>query len=156
MDKELTIRYQEFDLLAELAAGDRELLQRAVEATEGSYAPYSGFHVGAALRLADGTVVVGSNQENMAYPSGLCAERTAVFAASAQRPDCRDYRALAIVGRDAEGRLCEASPCGACRQVLSEYEQRQGSPLRVLCYLDGGGVRVFPSVASLLPFSFVL
>lgn len=156
MDKELTIRYQEFDLLAELAAGDRELLQRAVEATEGSYAPYSGFHVGAALRLADGTVVVGSNQENMAYPSGLCAERTAVFAASAQRPDCRDYRALAIVGRDAGGRLCEASPCGACRQVLSEYEQRQGSPLRVLCYLDGGGVRVFPSVASLLPFSFVL
>lgn len=156
MDKELTIRYQEFDLLAELAAGDRELLQRAVEATEGSYAPYSGFHVGAALRLADGTVVVGSNQENMAYPSGLCAERTAVFAASAQRPDCCDYRALAIVGRDAEGRLCEASPCGACRQVLSEYEQRQGSPLRVLCYLDGGGVRVFPSVASLLPFSFVL
>jgi cytidine deaminase len=156
MDKELTIRYQEFDSLAELAAGDRELLQRAVEATEGSYAPYSGFHVGAALRLADGTVVVGSNQENMAYPSGLCAERTAVFAASAQRPDCRDYRALAIVGRDAEGRLCEASPCGACRQVLSEYEQRQGSPLRVLCYLDGGGVRVFPSVASLLPFSFVL
>lgn len=156
MDKELTIRYQEFDSLAELAAGDRELLQRAVEATEGSYAPYSGFHVGAALRLADGTVVVGSNQENMAYPSGLCAERTAVFAASAQRPDCRDYRALAIVGRDAEGRLCEASPCGACRQVLSEYERRQGSPLRVLCYLDGGGVRVFPSVASLLPFSFVL
>jgi len=156
MDKELTIRYQEFDSLAELAAGDRELLQRAVEATEGSYAPYSGFHVGAALRLADGTVVVGSNQENMAYPSGLCAERTAVFAASAQRPDCRDYRTLAIVGRDAEGRLCEASPCGACRQVLSEYEQRQGSPLRVLCYLDGGGVRVFPSVASLLPFSFVL
>lgn len=156
MDKELTIRYQEFDSLAELAAGDRELLQRAVEATEGSYAPYSGFHVGAALRLADGTVVVGSNQENMAYPSGLCAERTAVFAASAQRPDCRDYRARAIVGRDAEGRLCEASPCGACRQVLSEYEQRQGSPLRVLCYLDGGGVRVFPSVASLLPFSFVL
>lgn len=156
MDKELTIRYQEFDSLAELAAGDRELLQRAVEATEGSYAPYSGFHVGAALRLADGTVIVGSNQENMAYPSGLCAERTAVFAASAQRPDCRDYRALAIVGRDAEGRLCEASPCGACRQVLSEYEQRQGSPLRVLCYLDGGGVRVFPSVASLLPFSFVL
>ena len=156
MDKELTIRYQEFDSLAELAAGDRELLQRAVEATEGSYAPYSGFHVGAALRLADGTVVVGSNQENMAYPSGLCAERTAVFAASAQRPDCRDYRALAIVGRDAEGRLCEASPCGACRQVLSEYEQRQGSPLRVLCYLDGGGVRVFPCVASLLPFSFVL
>ena len=156
MDKELTIRYQEFDSLAELAAGDRELLQRAVEATEGSYAPYSGFHVGAALRLADGTVVVGSNQENMAYPSGLCAERTAVFAASAQRPDCRDYRALAIAGRDSGGRLCEASPCGACRQVLSEYEQRQGSPLRVLCYLDGGGVRVFPSVASLLPFSFVL
>lgn len=154
MDKELTIRYQEYESQMELAVAERELLQRAVEATEGAYAPYSIFHVGAALRLKDGSVVVGSNQENVAYPSGLCAERTALFAASAQRPDCRDYVALAIVGRDAEGRLCEASPCGACRQVLAEYEHVQGHPLRVICLLDGGRVRVFPSVADLLPFSF--
>ena len=154
MDKELIIKYQEFDSVADLCESDRELVQCAVAAAEGAYAPYSCFHVGAALRLKDGTVVLGSNQENMAYPSGLCAERTAVFAASAQRPEMRDYETLAIVGRNGEGLLCEASPCGACRQVLAEYEQRQGHPMRVVCYLKGGRVRVLPSVASLLPFSF--
>ena len=154
MDKELVIKYQEVESLMELAKSDRELMQQAVEAAEGAYAPYSGFHVGAALRLTDGAVVVGSNQENVAYPSGLCAERTALFAASAQYPHCRDYEALAIVGRNADGQLCEASPCGACRQVLSEYEHLQGHPMRILCYLQGGRIRVFPSVASLLPFSF--
>ena len=154
MDKVHVINYQEFQSLAELEEKDRRLMQYAVEAAEGAYAPYSGFHVGAALRLGNGMVVVGSNQENVAYPSGLCAERTAIFAASAQHPECRDYETLAIVGRNAEGTLCEAMPCGACRQVLSEYEQRQGHPMRVLCYLDGGRLRIFESVASLLPFSF--
>ncbi len=156
MNKELTISYQEFESTSELPMGDRELMQRAIEAAEGAYAPYSGFRVGAALRLKDGTIVVGSNQENVAYPSGLCAERTALFAASAQHPDCRDYEALAIVGRDAEGRLCEASPCGACRQVMSEYEHAQGHPMRVICYIEEGRVRVFSAVADLLPFSFAL
>ena len=154
MNKELVISYQEFDSWEDLGSGDCELMEHAMEAAEGAYAPYSGFHVGAALRLKDGTVVVGSNQENVAYPSGLCAERTAIFAASANRPDCRDYEALAIVGRNAEGELCEASPCGACRQVLSEYEHLQGHPLRVVCYLGGGRARVFQSVSDLLPFSF--
>lgn len=154
MDKTVVIDYQEYDSLEELSREDCGLMQRAIEAAEGAYAPYSGFHVGAALRLKDGTVVAGSNQENVAYPSGLCAERTAIFAASAQYPHCRDYEALAIVGRNQGGQFCEASPCGACRQVLSEYEHAQGFPLRVICYLDGGRVRVFPSVASLLPFSF--
>ena len=154
MDKTITIDYQEYNSVEELPLDDAGLLRKAVEAAEGAYAPYSSFHVGAALRLKDGTVVVGSNQENVAYPSGLCAERTAIFAASAQNPHCRDYEALAIVGRNAEGQLCEASPCGACRQVLSEYEHRQGHPLRMICYLGEGRVRVFLSVASLLPFSF--
>ncbi len=154
MDKTLTISYQEFDSIEALPAADRELLAAAEAVTEGAYAPYSHFRVGAALRLADGRVVCGSNQENAAYPSGLCAERTAVFAASAQYPQQRDYEALAVVGRDAEGRLCEASPCGACRQVLIEYERRQGHPLRVICQLGGGRVRVVPDVASLLPFGF--
>ncbi len=155
MDKVHVINYQEYSTIDELEEKDRELMQRAIEATEGAYAPYSHFRVGAALRLKDGTIVVGSNQENVAYPSGMCAERTALFAASSQRPEMRDYESLAIVGRDADGRLCEASPCGACRQVMSEYEQHQGHPMRVICYLQDGGVRVFPSVAALLPFSFV-
>lgn len=154
MDKELVIRYQEFDSVDELSLDDRKLMEHAIEASQGAYAPYSGFHVGAALQLKDGTVVVGSNQENVAYPSGLCAERTAIFAASSSRPDCRDYQSLAVVGCNSDGMLCTASPCGACRQVLLEYEQRQKHPMRVICYLDGGRIRVFGSVSDLLPFSF--
>ena len=154
-DNQYNIHFREYDTLDELAAADRALVDEAVAATAGAYAPYSHFSVGAALRLADGSVVCGANQENVAYPSGLCAERAAIFAASAQRPEVRDYEALAIAGRNAEGVVCEASPCGACRQVLAEYEGVQRHPLRVLCLLDGGRVREFPSVAALLPFSFV-
>lgn len=156
MEKILTIRYREYASVSEMSAADAELMQRAAAATEGAYAPYSGFRVGAAVRLADGSVLTGSNQENAAYPSGLCAERTAVFAASAQRPDMRDYEAIAIAGRNAAGELCEASPCGACRQVLLEYELHQGHPMRVLCLLDGGAVREVGSVADLMPFAFAL
>ena len=154
MDKTLVINYQEYNNMEALPTADRELLEQAIQAANGAYAPYSQFHVGAALRLADGSVVCGTNQENAAYPSGLCAERTALFAASAQRPEMRDYDTLAIVGIDAHGRRCEASPCGACRQVMLEYEQQQRHPLRVVCYVDEGCVRVFGSVADLLPFSF--
>lgn len=154
MDKSFTIRYQEFDSTEALEPKDRELLQCAFAAAEGGYAPYSQFHVGAAVLLTDGRVVCGSNQENAAYPSGLCAERTAIFAASAQHPEVRDYEAIAIVGIDSSGRRCEASPCGACRQVLDEYEQRQGHPMRVVCYVSERCIRVFNSVADLLPFGF--
>ncbi|MBP3762886.1 MAG: cytidine deaminase [Bacteroidales bacterium] len=156
MNKSITIDYQEYASVDALPVADRGLMLRAIEAAEGAYAPYSHFRVGAALRLADGTVVPGANQENAAYPSGLCAERTAIFAAAARYPDRRDYDCLAIVGRTPAGTLCEASPCGACRQALLEYEQAQGHPLRLLCYLGDGAVRAFPSVASLLPFSFGL
>ncbi len=154
MEKSLTISYREYADCNSLAPDDRRLLDLAIAATDSAYAPYSHFRVGAALRLADGTTVCGSNQENAAYPSGLCAERTAIFAASAQRPDMRDYHTLAIVGRNPQGSLCQASPCGACRQVLLEYEQQQHHPLRLLCYLDGGRVRELHSVADLMPFAF--
>ena len=154
MEKLLAINYQEYAGQDALPVADRELLRRAIAAAAGAYAPYSHFHVGAALRLADGTVVCGSNQENVAYPSGLCAERTAIFAASAQYPNMRDYESLAIVGIDEDGMLCEASPCGACRQVLVEYEQHQRHTLRVICYVGEECIRVFNSASDLLPFSF--
>lgn len=154
MDKSFTIRYREVGSLEDLAPEDRELMMHAFEVAEDAYAPYSGFHVGAAVRLSDGSMVCGSNQENIAYPSGLCAERTALFAASAQRPDMRDYKAIAIVGIDGEGHRCEASPCGACRQVMAEYEQQQGHPMRVLCYVSENCIREFGSVTDLLPFGF--
>lgn len=151
--KQLTLTYSEYDSLQELPAADRALMQRAIEATDTAYAPYSHFHVGAAVRLSDGTVVIGSNQENIAYPSGLCAERTALFSAAAQHPD-QAVAAMAVVGRDAEGRLVEASPCGACRQVMAECESRHGRPIELFCYLQGGKIRRITGADSLLPFAF--
>ncbi len=151
-NKQLVIAYSEYDSLQELPEADRRLMQAAMEATQTAYVPYSHFHVGAALRLADGTVVRGSNQENIAYPSGLCAERTALFSASAQYPD-QAVEALAVVGFH-EGAFTEASPCGACRQVMSEYELRYGNELTVFCYLEGGRIRRISGVKSLLPFAF--
>ena len=151
-NKQLMISYTEYDSLQELPEADRRLMEAAMEATESAYAPYSHFHVGAAVRLADGTIVRGSNQENIAYPSGLCAERTALFGASAQYPQLA-VEALAVVGFH-EGAFTEASPCGACRQVMSEYEQRYGNEITLFCYLSGGRIRKICGVKSLLPFTF--
>lgn len=139
--------------MEEVPAEGRELMAAAIAATETAYAPYSRFHVGAAVLLADGTVVTGSNQENAAYPSGLCAERTALFSASAQKPD-QAVKALAVAGRDREGRLAEASPCGACRQVLAEYESRHGNTVTVYTLLKEGRIRRMKGAKSLLPFLF--
>lgn len=154
MELTQTIHYQEYKL-DELESADRLLVASAIEATATAYAPYSKFQVGAALRLADGTIVKGSNQENVAYPSGLCAERTALFAASAQHPGVA-VDALAIVGRNPAGELTAASPCGACRQVMSEQEGRQKNKLRVLCYYTNAKILVFEGVESLLPFMFTM
>ena len=108
--------------LDELSPRDRELVQAALEATENAYARYSRFYVGAALRLENGKVVIGANQENAAFPSGLCAERTAVFAAQANYPDS-PIEALAVAGRNENGVLPNPiTPCGACRQVILEIE----------------------------------
>lgn len=139
---------------SELAAADRELVNAARQATHRSYAPYSRFSVGAAIRLEDGTVVTGSNQENAAYPSGTCAERTAAYYAHSAHPDS-PFAAIAIAARGTDGEPTPQpiSPCGACRQALLEYETMAGHPVRVL--LAGAGeIYEFPSVASLLPFCF--
>ncbi len=154
MQKQIEITYHEFAGLHELPAEDAELMQRAIDATATAYSPYSHFQVGAALRLADGTIETGSNQENVAYPSGLCAERTVLFGASARHPGV-PFDTLAIVGRNQEGVLVAASPCGACRQVMSEYETHLQHPLRVLVYSEEGKILQFEGVKSLLPFHFV-
>ena len=152
MEKQISIEYKEF-ALDELDADSRRLLDAAIEATATAYAPYSDFHVGAALLLDDGSVVKGSNQENVAYPSGLCAERTALFAAAVAHSGKR-VEAIAIIARNPDGILTAASPCGACRQVMTEQQSRQGSPLRVICYFSENRIVVFDSVDSLLPFVF--
>ena len=151
----LQIAYKEYATVDALPADDRVLMQAAIDATATAYAPYSNFHVGAAVKLSSGVIVKGSNQENAAYPSGLCAERTALFAAGSQHSHDAVV-ALAIVARNEQGLLVEASPCGACRQVLLESQQRAGAPVRVLMYLDGGRIRVVDDAATLLPFSFSL
>ena len=138
--------------LAELPEEESRLMEAAIKATGQSYAPYSKFHVGAAALLEDGTIVTGSNQENAAYPSGLCAERVALFHAGHQYPDM-PVVALAIAAAT-NGRQVESiSPCGACRQVLLEAEQRYGKPMKVLL-CGTKEVVVAESAELLLPLCF--
>ena len=140
--------------LDELTAADRELIDHAMKATDNAYAEYSHFYVGAALRLANGRIVIGANQENAAFPSGLCAERTAVFSAQANFPD-QSIESLALVARNDNGLVDNpVTPCGACRQVLLGVEERYGRLMRVLMY-GKSGVYIVGSVKDLLPLSFV-
>ena len=138
----------------ELDSIDLMLVNEAKEATKGSWAPYSRFNVGAALLLEDGTVVTGSNQENAAYPSGLCAERTALFAAGHAHPD-KAIVALAIAARNENGFTAQPiTPCGACRQVLAETEQRGGRPIRYILYGTEGTMIINGGTDAILPFCF--
>ena len=153
--KDLTItsviKVYEYD---ELNDTDRALLDHAIEATRRSYAPYSHFSVGAAALLANGVVVTGTNQENAAYPSGLCAERTTLFYANSQYPG-QAVETLAIAARNECGEFLEEPipPCGACRQVMLETEKRFKHPMRVLLF-GKTGIYELGSVGALLPLSF--
>jgi cytidine deaminase len=151
--KKLTIDYEEFSSVDEMLPGDQELVKAALEAQKGSYSPYSHFQVGAALLLDNGLVVKGANQENAAYPSGLCAERSAMFWAGANYPDV-PMDTLAVAGSD-HGVLCESpsSPCGACRQVMAEYQKKHGKPLKIIL-VGSKRIRKFKCVDDLLPFIF--
>ena len=147
--------YTVYDHADELNAGDAELMRKAHEAARNAYAPYSNFHVGAAVRLANGVVVLGNNIENAAYPSGLCAERVAIFAAMAQYPGV-PIQALAVTAWSATKPIEEpVAPCGACRQVMVEVEQASKCPLRILCQGDTGPIMFFDGVESLMPFIFL-
>jgi cytidine deaminase len=152
--EQLLISYTAYESATELPALDRELLSRAVDALADAYAPYSRFHVGAAARLRNGVVVAGANTENAAYPMCLCAERSALAAAASAHPD-EPVSALAITVRGEVWEVTEpAAPCGACRQVLSEHEDRHGVPMRLILRGTTGPILVFESARSLLPFGF--
>ena len=138
----------------ELTADDRELVDRAIKATENAYAPYSRFYVGAAIRLQDGTIFTGANQENAAFTSGTSAERATLFAAQSQRPD-QPLSTIAIAARNAAGLLKQPiPPCGQCRQALLEMEDRYKKPLRLMLY-GTEGIYVINSVKDILPLTFV-
>ena len=142
-DRRITIDYTEYSTPEEMEPQDRELVAAALRARKGSYSPYSKFRV----------VVLGANQENVAYPSGLCAERTAMFAAGANHPGVA-FDTLAIVGANGD-EVCEmpAAPCGACRQVMAEYQRLYGHPLKVIL-IGTHAIYKFAKVEDLLPLIF--
>ena len=139
--------------LDELNAEQRELIAIAKEQTENSYCPYSKFHVGAAAKLDNGVIIRGANQENAAYPSGICAERSALFAAGANYPTV-PVSTLCIACYT-EGHFTDipGAPCGACRQVMLETEHRYGKPMQIILYGEKE-IYVFDSAADLLPVGF--
>ena len=148
------IDFEELDSNTDLTPAEQTTWQAARDATNHAYAPYSGFHVGAALLLADGTIFRGTNQENAAYPSGLCAERTALFGLAAAQPGHSPIVGMAVVARPSDGDFGPALPCGACRQVMLEYETRQNQPIPLLLPGRDGTILRFSTLSALMPFSF--
>jgi cytidine deaminase len=149
----ITLELFEYAGPSELPVPDQDLLKHAWKSCENAYAPYSRFYVGAAVRLANGKIIPGNNQENSAYPSGLCAERVAVFSASAQYPGI-PIESIALVARtDVFALTTPVTPCGACRQVISEYEQISGIPIRIVMQ-SANSVYVSDGIENMLPLMF--
>lgn len=145
---------EEFADIAALQEGDRDLLYMAGSAVGGAWAPYSGFQVGCAIRLANGMIVTGSNQENKAYPSGLCAERVAIFHAGASYPGVA-IETIAITVHSAHAMVNEPiTSCGACLQSISEYELRYRHPIRMVLRGETGPVWIATGIATFMPFAF--
>lgn len=143
-----------FDSISQLSANDVELMQKAIEARKKAYAPYSKFSVGCAILLDNGKIILGNNQENAAYPSGMCAERVAIWKASSEYPNMKVNK-IAITASSSEKKVDKpVGPCGACRQTLSEYEINQKHPIEVLFMGEVGQIIKTESLLSLLPFSF--
>jgi len=154
--KQISIRVEEFNSIKELDKADGKLLEQAILASETSYSPYSTFQVGAAVLMSNGMVIRGNNQENAAYPSGLCAERVALFFAQAQYPDIA-IDSIAIFAMSKDFKLDKpVTPCGSCRQVMAEYENRHGRKLRVIMANGDGLVQIVEGMENLLPLMFML
>jgi cytidine deaminase len=138
----------------ELSPEDQQLLQKARETCHSAYAPYSNFHVGAAILLDNGIIITGSNQENLAYPSGLCAERTAIFYTGANHGD-KTIKAIAVAAyQPLFSKYMPANPCGACRQAMLEYENKQQQPIRIILEGEKNKIYVIDSIDCLLPLRF--
>ncbi len=152
--KNLSISFEEYASIDELSGSDKSLCLESVQAMASSHSPYSGFRVGVAVQLESGKVVHGSNQENVAYPSGLCAERVALFAIGSAYPEDKII-SMAITAQTDHFEIKEpVTSCGACLQVMAEYEKKQSSPINVLFYCLNGPVIKTEGIKSLLPFAF--
>lgn len=150
----ISASFDVYSSAGDLPEEEQELLAKAKKAVKSAYAPYSGFNVGAAILLNNGKIVSGNNQENAAYPSGLCAERVALFYANANYPNV-GVKTIAISVKSNTQVISEpVSPCGSCRQVIAEYENLYGTPIRILMSGETGKVYVSESIENLLPLVF--
>lgn len=154
INHEIKIAFNEYNSLTELNKEDHDLCLDAVKAMGNSHSPYSKFSVGAALRLQSGKIIYGSNQENVAYPSGLCAERVALFHWGANHPD-DPIESIAVTAHTNDFSILKpVTPCGSCLQVLAEYEKKQGRQIRIILYCIDGPVWITNGIESFLPFLF--
>ena len=152
--KNFSISFEEYSSVDELSTADRNLCLESVKAMANSHSPYSGFRVGVAVQLESGRVVHGSNQENVAYPSGLCAERVALFAIGSTCPDDK-ILSMAITAQTDQFEIKHpVTSCGACLQVMAEYEKKQAHPIHVLFYCRNGSIIRTEGIKNLLPFAF--
>jgi cytidine deaminase len=150
----ITSQFLAYSSLQELPTDIQDLMDQAVAVRKKAYAPYSKFKVGAALLLDNGKIVLGSNQENAAYPSGLCAERVAIFQAGAIYPDAKVLKMAITAASDSNKTIAPIPPCGACRQSIAEYETRQEAPIEIYFMGETGDIYKSESLKNLLPFMF--
>jgi cytidine deaminase len=150
----ITTKFLAYENINDLPSEIYSLMEQAIEVRKKAYAPYSRFRVGAAILLDNGKVVLGSNQENAAYPSGLCAERVAIFQAGAIYPDAKIVKLAISAASDTNPTLSPIPPCGSCRQSIAEYEFKQDTPIDIYFMGESGEVYKSDSIANLLPLSF--
>lgn len=150
----VTSRINVFESIQKLPLMVQDLMGKAVEVRKNAYAPYSKFRVGAAILLDNGKIITGSNQENAAYPSGLCAERVAIFYAGAAYPESKILKIVISATSDINVTTVPVPPCGACRQSIAEYEIRQNSPIEIYYMGEKGVIYQSESLKNLLPFMF--
>ena len=150
----ITTQFSVFDSIQELPIDIQSLMEQAVAVRKKAYAPYSKFRVGTALLLDNGKIILGSNQENAAYPSGLCAERVAVFQAGAIYPDAKILKMAITAASDTNQTSAPIPPCGSCRQSIAEYEIKQESPIEIYFMGEVGAIYKSESLKNLLPFMF--
>ena len=151
---EIKIEFEEIDSFDELDEDWQNLYNHAQEACSRSYAPYSNFHVGAAVLLENGKIVTGNNQENASYPEGLCAERVVLFNARSQYPECAVVKLVVTAQVGMNGNFVPVTPCGACRQVMCEYEGQIQKPMQILMKSRNYKFHLFKNAAVLLPLNF--
>lgn len=150
----ITSSFTIYDNIDELSQDIQDLMNQAIEIRKKAYAPYSQFRVGAALLLDNGKIILGSNQENAAYPSGLCAERTAIFYAGSAYPEAKILKMAITAASDTNQTQAPIPPCGSCRQSIAEYEIKQDTPIEIYFMGEIGEVYKSASLKNLLPFMF--